>query len=90
MLCPGNRHRQHRQAVVAVLNVSRQDVHPDPQPEGVDDRMALALLDLLAGVNSLPDPGFPLPALLTLWLLTTAAIGLASCTFRGRWFFWAY
>lgn len=70
---------QHRQAAVAVLDVGRQDVHPEHQPEGVDDRMALASLDLLAGVVAHGIRAFPpLSALLTLWLSTTAVVGLAS------------
>ena len=70
---------QHRQAAVPVLDVGRQDANPEHQPERVDDRVALAPLDLLAGIVTHRIGAFPpLSALLTLWLSTTAVVGLAS------------
>lgn len=70
---------QHRQAAVAVLDVGRQDVHPEHQPERINDGMALAPFDLLAGVVAHGIRAFPpLSALLTLWLSMTAVVGLAS------------
>src|SRR5512134_3979217 len=70
---------QHRQAAVPVLDVGGQDGHPQHQAERIDDRMALASLDLLAGIVTDRIRGSaPLSALLTLWLSMIAVVGLAS------------
>lgn len=46
---------QDRWRAVAVLNVGGMDDEPDQQAERVDDDMALAAHDLLAGIKA---PGF--------------------------------
>src|SRR5512134_463923 len=70
---------QYGQAAVPVLDVGRKDGHPQHQAERIHDRMALAPLDLLAGIVTDRIRGFaPLSALLTLWLSTIAVVGLAS------------
>jgi hypothetical protein len=49
------------------------------QAEGIDQKMALLSLDLLACVEAMGiGPGPPFSALLTLWLSMIAAVGLAS------------
>jgi len=63
---------EHVHAAVAVLDVGRVDQDGRGQPEGVDDQMALAALDLLARVVA---AGPPFSVVLTVWLSTMPAVG---------------
>ena len=66
-------------AAVAVLHVGRMHDRLHQQALRVDHDMALAAVDLLACVIARRvDAAPPVSALFTLWLLMTAAVGLAS------------
>jgi len=69
---------QKRQKAVPVLHIRWCHIQPEDQAQRVDDEVALLALDLLGRViadrvDALP----PFSALLTLWLSTIAAVGLA-------------
>jgi hypothetical protein len=57
---------------VGVLHTGRRDDHAEEQPEGIDEDMALAPLDLLASIVA-TDP--PFSVVFTDWLSMTPALG---------------
>ena len=70
---------QNLAQTIAILNVGGVDDDAQQQAERVDQDVALAARDLLAGVIALRiDRGPPFCAALALWLSSTAAVGLAS------------
>ena len=78
---------EHQGGSVAVLDPGVVDRHVQQQPERVDEDMVLDALDLLARVIAdRVRGGPPFSAERTLWLSTTAAVGLASrpCCSRTR------
>ena len=80
-------HRGHdKLAAVAILDVGRVHDCVDQQALRIDDNVTLLALDLLAGVVSRRIVGPPFSALLTLWELITAAVGLASRPDASRHF----
>src|SRR5215218_3607503 len=66
---------------VAVLDVGRVRLQHQGTTVGVDEGVALSALDLLAGVIAL---GPPASVVLTLWLSSTPAEGLAARPLRAR------
>ena len=71
--------REQRHAAIAILNVGGGDQTMQQQTLGIDQNMALLALDQLAGIEAVRiDAGPPFSALLTLWLSTMQAVGLAS------------
>ena len=71
--------RQQRDAAIAILDIGRRDERLQKQPLHVDENVALLSLDQLARVKAgRIDVRPPFSALLTLWLSTTHAVGLAS------------
>ncbi len=79
--------RQQRDAAVAILDAGRRDEPLQEQPLHVDEDVALLSLDQFAGVEAgRIDAGPPFSALLTLWLSTMQAVGLASrSNFSRHW-----
>ena len=70
---------QQQHAAIAVLHVGGGDQGVQQQSELVDQDVAFLALDQLAGVKAMGiDRWPPFSALLTLWLSTMQAVGLAS------------
>ncbi len=68
------REAQHRNGSIAILHVGRLRIEHEGTPIRVDQCLALAAFDLLAGVVAARPP---LSVVLTLWLSSTAADGEA-------------
>ena len=66
---------QDEEGSVAILDVGGMNGDREEKPERIDADMALAPVDLLAGVVP-ADP--PFSVVFTLWLSRIAAVGLAS------------
>ena len=70
---------EHQSRAVAVLHPRRMDYDPERQALGVDERVDLSSLHTLAGVvTHLVVLRASFSADLTVWLSSTAALGLAS------------
>jgi hypothetical protein len=67
--------RQHQLGPVAILNAGTMDHHDQQQAQRVDDDMALAALDLLAGIVAV---GPPFCGVRSDWLSRIAADGVGS------------
>jgi hypothetical protein len=65
-------HVQQRHGPVVVLHTGGGNDHTEEQPEGIDEDMALAALDLLPRIIA-ADP--PLSVVLTDWLSMMPALG---------------
>jgi hypothetical protein len=63
---------QERHGRIAVLHISRSDHHGEQQPEGIDEDMPLATIDMF-GLIVAVDP--PFSVVLTDWLSITPALG---------------
>ena len=66
---------EHELGSVALLNSGRMHHNDNDQADRIDDYMALAAVDFLAGVVA-ADP--PFSVVFTLWLSMIAALGVAS------------
>jgi hypothetical protein len=60
---------------LSVRQVCRMDPQIEDQTQGIDDQRAFAAFDLLGGIIA---AGPPFSVVFTVWLSTTAALGLAS------------
>ena len=70
---------QHQSRAIAILDAGGMNYDPDWQPLGVDERVKLAALHLLAGVvPHLAVAAAPFSADLSDWLSRTPAVGLAA------------
>lgn len=66
-------------STVAILHMGGMDYDTQQQAERIDEDMALATRDLLAGIKALRvERRAPFCAALALWLSMIAAVGLAS------------
>jgi hypothetical protein len=78
---------QQQHAAVTILNIGGSDQRMQQQTELVDQYVTLLPLDQLAGIKAMRiDRGPPFSALLTLWLSTMQAVGLASRSACSRHF----
>ena len=69
---------QKRQKALPILHIGRCHIQPEHQAQRVDDEVTLLAFDLLGRVIAdRIDAPPPFSALLTLWLSTIAAVGLA-------------
>ena len=79
--------RQQQHAAITILHIGGSDQRLQQQAELVDQYVTLLALDQLAGVKAMRiDRGPPFSALLTLWLSTMQAVGLASRSACSRHF----
>ena len=84
---PAKQRRQQQNAAVAVLDVGGMNDGLHQQALRIDQDVPLLALDFLSCIEPVRiDRGPPFSALLTLWLSTIAAVGLASRSACSRHF----